>query len=104
MQDLILRQRQNVNLVLDDRVITTFTEAVSGEVFYRFADEPDAEPRFLTEVVAGKTAKVPFDFKYKPGIQLFLISKSVNKSSSTRAVEGAQAFFNPNTETSVPLI
>jgi hypothetical protein len=105
MPDLNIIQRENVNLVLEGGVIENFTESVSGEVFWRYKDEPDSEPVFLGEAVAGRELVVPFDFKDGRGIELFLISKTAFKSfSATRAVHGTKTTFNPNTETAIPFI
>lgn len=105
MPDLNIIVRENVNLVLEGGTPENFTESVSGEVFWRYKDEPDSEPVFLGEAVAGGELVVPFDFKDGRGIELFLISKTAFKSfSATRAVEGFKATFNPNVETIVPYI
>lgn len=97
--------RENVNLVLEGAAPENYTESVSGEIFWRYKDEPDAEPTFLGEATAGGVLDVQFDFKDGRGIELFLISKTAFKSfSATRAVEGVKTTFNPNTETVIPFI
>jgi hypothetical protein len=106
MIDLILHERENANLVLDDRLPpVTFAESVSGEIFWRFDDEPDADPQFLGAAVAGKSLQVPFDFSHGRAIKLFIISRTATgEQSALKSSEGVSTVFNPNTETAVPHI
>jgi len=104
--DLFLRERIGTNLVLNDIApLTEEIESVEADIFWRYEDEPDADPQFLTTCAAGKTASVPFDFADARPIRLFLISKQADGNQlAYRAQEGTQLLFNPNIETLTPTI
>ena len=104
--DLYLRERIGTNLVLNDIApLTEEKESVDADIFWRYEDEPEAEPEFLTTCAAGKAVSVPFDFSDARPIRLFLVSKQADGNQlAYRAQEGKQLVFNPNIETSVPVI
>jgi hypothetical protein len=105
MPDLFLRERLNVNLVLDDKVIASAAESVLGEVYWRWDDETDMEPQLLGTASAGRQIVAPFDFSSGRGIVLFLVSGSAEGNRSAyRVEEGRQLFFKPNIETLEPSI
>lgn len=104
--DLILRQRANIptpNIVLEDKVITSFEESVAADIYWRYEDEPEKEPIYLGSAKAGTSLQVPFVLE--KAIRLFAVSRTAaNKFSAAYPTEGKSYLFDPNLETLVPTI
>lgn len=93
------------NLVVDDYVVSAFKESVEADIFWRFEDEPTAEPKLLGSAAAGKSLAVPFDLTQGRPIRLFAVSRTADNNLSTQDPRaGVQTVFDPNLETLTPAI
>lgn len=91
------------NLVLDDVVRDNPTTSVEGLVFWRYADEPDAEPQLLGAATVGVNFNIPFDFSDGREIELFAVAKTATgEQSAVNPLNGETERFLPNLETNVP--
>src|SRR6185369_10459905 len=66
------------------------TESTVGELYWRFEDEPDAQPQKLGEGVAGSKVNFPVDLKNRV-ILLFLVSRTKSGARSIAAGDLTQA-------------
>jgi len=105
ISDMITVTTDQDNLVLDDYVVAAFKESVEAQIFWRFEDEPTAEPQPLGSVAAGATLAVPFDLTQGRAIRLFAVSRTADNNLSTQDPRaGVQTVFHPNLETNTPVI
>jgi hypothetical protein len=81
------------NLALRGLPVDTDTESVSGEIYWRDANDATSQWQLLGVGKAGTTVEVPFDLKGRT-IELSLISKTSNGIRSTNIVdEGVRTTF-----------
>lgn len=111
MSNLILRQKISpaglpFNLVLTQKPDPVVTESFVGDIYWRFDDEPDAEPKYLGSAVAGSTFRTTaLDVAKGRAIRLFLVSRSEDARFSVDALrEAVQTVVEINTETATPEI
>jgi hypothetical protein len=84
------------SIALNGVVYDAETLSVSGEVFYRFEDEPTMEPQLLVRAVTGHEVDVPIDLKGR-AIRTFTRSITEKGDQSVRRIEeGEQLVFNPS--------
>lgn len=97
LSDLTKPGKTALNLVLDDLATAAREESTDAAVFWRFEDEPGAEPQLLGSAAAGKSLTVPFDMTHGRAIRLFLVSKTATGNLSAADVrEAVQMVFDPN--------
>ena len=82
-QPLILSDLTNpsggaLNLVLDDRVVTEYSDAVEGLIFWRWEDEPTTFPQFLGVCAEGTFLELPFTVTESRQVRFFLVSRDAD--------------------------
>ncbi len=84
-----------LNLVMRDNVSTETTDSKTALIYYRFEDEPNADPQLLAEIPAGQSFGWPVDLKGRL-VRFFAVSKTATGVSSTKRIfEGTQILFDP---------
>lgn len=76
------------NILLDGTVHLTETLSTSGDVYWRWEDEPDMKPEHLGRVTAGNSLRVPFETKGRD-LRLFLVSETADGLRSVQRIEEA---------------
>lgn len=92
-----------INAVLDDTVKNSPTAPVDAFVFWRYADEPTAEPQPLGVATIGTEFVIPIDIEDGRDIELFAVAKTANgEQSAVNPLDGLTYKFSPNRETGTP--
>lgn len=100
LSDLTKAGLTPLNIVLDDSVFEEREESVKADIFWRFDDEPTAEPKYLDSVAAGKTFKAPFDMSHGRAVRFFLVSETAKGNfSALNVLEAVLNVFDPNGST-----
>lgn len=93
------------NIVLDDAVRDNTTDPVEASVFWRYKDEPTAEPKFLGTATIGVPFSAPFNFDEGREIELFAVAKTASGvQAAINSLNGETQEFLPNLETLTPVI
>lgn len=90
------------NLVLND-VVKNPVSAVEGLLFWRYADEPNAEFKPMGTATVGLNFIFPFEFPDGREIELSVVAKTANgEQSAVNPLNGKFFRFAPNRETGTP--